>query len=349
MLTPRKIEIFKAIVLEFINTAEPIGSKTLIDKYKLPYSSATIRNEMADLEKLGLLEKTHTSSGRVPSTKGYQFYVEYLMDDLQSHDITVALSQIFSDRQIGIEEAIRQSSEILSQMTRMTSVVLGPGSQNEILAQIRVIPLSENSAMALFSTESGHVEQRIFNFQGEVEAQDIEACTQIFNERLVGTRLYEIVAKLESLKPILERQIKQYELLFEAFVNAFVRFAQDEVYFSGEKYLLYQPEFSSVDKLRQLMSMLEDSSLWHEIARSHEHIKLKKSEHSELVWLDDMAVISGSITDADDEMHRLMVVGPSRMEYNRIVSLVEYVAQMIETVYGKGGKDEQEQETSRET
>lgn len=343
MLTPRKIEIFKAIVKEFINTAEPVGSKTLIDKYNLSYSSATIRNEMSDLEKIGLLEKTHTSSGRIPSTKGYRFYVEHLMDEEENYGIETAIAQIFSDRRLGIDEAIRQSCDILSQMTNLTTVVLGPSAMNETLKSVQLIPLSEFNAMAVFVTESGHGEHRIFNFDSKVDVNDLEACTSILNERLKGTALSEVVDKMESLRPILSKRIEKYEVLFEAFVGAFVKFAQDEVYLSGERNMLYQPEFSNIEKLREMMDMLENSEMWRNLSTGQNHLSLKKGDQSEIVWVDDMAVVSSSFNLLDNHEHKLMIVGPSRMEYSRVVSLMDYVSEMIETVYGKGGNDEQDE------
>lgn len=340
MLTPRKVEIFKAIVKEFINTAEPIGSKLLIEKYNMNYSSATIRNEMQDLEKLGLLEKTHTSSGRVPSSKGYRFYVEHFMEDEIHESVESAIAQIFSNRRLGVEEAIRQSVDILTQMTSLTSMVLGPASHTDQLKSIQLIPLNDTSAMAVFVTETGHAEHRMFDFKNSVSAEEMQSCTEILNDRLKGTPLSDVVDKMESLKPILDKQLVQYEIVFEAFVNAFMKFAQDEVYMSGRDNMLYQPEFASVEKLKQLTEMLENSHVWKEIASNRNSISLKKGEHSELVWLDDMAVVSSSFFLEDDEEHTLMVVGPSRMEYGRVVSLVEFVTTMIEDVYGKGGDNE---------
>ena len=339
MLTARKIEIFTAIVKDFINTAEPVGSKALIDKYNLSYSSATIRNEMQDLERMGLLEKTHTSSGRVPSSEGYRFYVEHLMEDESNTSVELALSSIFSDRKISVEEAIRQSSEILAHMTNLTSVVLGPSGMKETLKRVQLIPLSDMAAMAIFVTESGHAEHRTFNFDKKVDLNDIEKCTSILNDRLVGTPLSEVVDKMESLRPILSARLVQYEVLFEAFVGAFVKFAQDEVYFTGQNNMLRQPEFANVDKMRHLMSMLEDSQMWQELSQGHEHVQLKRSTASELHWIDDMAVISSSFNTSDDEAHKLMVLGPSRMDYGRVVSLVEFVSGLIQEVYGKVGED----------
>ena len=340
MLTPRKIEIFSSIVKEFINTAEPVGSKTLIEKHNINYSSATIRNEMSELEKMGLLEKTHTSSGRVPSSKGYRFYVEHLMEDHPNTAVEIAIKTIFSDRKMSIDEAIKQSSEVLAHMTKLTSVVLGPSGKHALLSSVKLVPLSDRSAMALFETESGHTESRIFNFEGDVSLSDIENCTQILNDRLIGTPLSQIVEKMDSIRPILSERLVQYEMLFEAFAGAFVKFAQDEVYFTGENNILYQPEFSNVEKMRQLLSMLEDSQMWRELSVGHEHVRLKKSEHSELHWIDDVAVIASTFTQDNDDRHQLMLVGPSRMDYSSIISLVEYVSEMIEEVYGKGGNDE---------
>lgn len=340
MLTARKIKIFKAIVKEFIETAEPVGSKLLIDKYNIEYSSATIRNEMSDLEKLGLIEKTHTSSGRVPSSKGYRFYVEHLMEEEIHEGIENVISQIFSDRKLGVEEAIRRSVDILTQMTNLTSMVLGPTSSTEALKSVQLIPINESNAMVVFVTDGGHAEHRIFKFDKGVSVEEMEACTVILNERLVGTPLHEVVDKMENIRPILSQRMVQYEVLFEAFVNAFMKFAHDEVYLSGKDNMLYQPEFANIDKLRQLTNMLENSQVWQDMSSNHTNLRLKKGEHSELVWVDDMAVVTSSIMVGDDEEHKLMVVGPSRMEYGRVISLVEYVSNMIESVYGKGGDDE---------
>jgi len=340
MLTPRKIEIFKAIVKEFIETAEPVGSKLLIDKYNFNYSSATIRNEMSDLEKLGLIEKTHTSSGRVPSSKGYRFYVEHFLEDQISEGVENVIAQIFEDRKLGVEEAIRQSVDVLTQMTSLTSMVLGPASSDDALKSVQLIPINDRSAMVVFVTVTGHAEHRIFDFETSVSIEEMESCTNILNERLTGTPLIQVVDKMENLRPILSQRLLQYEVLFEAFVSAFMKFAQEEVYLSGRDNMLYQPEFANIEKLRQLTYMLENSQIWKEMSTRHDNLRLKKGEHSELMWIDDMAVVSSSIVINEDEEHTLMVLGPSRMEYGRVISLVEYVTKMIESVYGEGESDE---------
>lgn len=343
MLSERKIQIFKAIVEEFIQSAEPVGSKLLLEKYNLNYSSATIRNEMMELETMGLLEKTHTSSGRVPSTKGYHFYVEHLMEDHQDDQIEFALAQVFSDRHLNSQEIIKRSCDILSQMTNLTTIVLGPDSQTQRLNQIQVIPLSDRSAMAVFETNEGHSESRIFNFDEDTSLKDIKTCCNVLNDRLSGTLLTDLVDKLNVIRPILAKQIKHYEVLFEAFMSAFLRFAADNMYFSGKTNLMNQPEFNDIEKLKQVMNLMENSALWRSLGHNKGDLLLERADQSQLVWMDDVAVVSSTIKIKDKDSGQLMVLGPSRMEYDRILSMMKTLTKAIEQIYGKDSDDEQKE------
>ncbi len=336
MLTQRRIEIFKAIVDEFISTAEPVGSKTLMEKYHLPYSSATIRNDMVILEELGFLEKTHTSSGRVPSTKGYRFYCEHLLENYVDDEEQFQLQEVFNHRQLNKDEAIRKSCEILSQMTNLTAGVLGPDASLHRLEYIKVFPINEASAVIIFITNSGHTENRTFHFDEEVLLDDISSCCQILNDRLKGTLIKDVVEKMQSLKPVLANHVKRHEQLFQAFMNAFVKFASESVYFSGTQNMLYQPEFSDIEKLKGLMKMLDDTTLWRNINSQATEVATRTNSRSSLAWKDDVAVISSKFYLNDAEEGQLMVVGPSRMDYDKIISLLEYVSMTIEKFYGKG-------------
>lgn len=338
MLTPRKIEILKAIVEEFIATAEPVGSKTLLEKYNLPYSSATIRNEMLELEATGLLEKTHTSSGRIPSTQGYRFYVEHLMVQKMDDRLELALREVFSDREMRIDEVIKRSCDILSQMTQLTAVALGPEGSDQTLEHINLFPIDEHSAVAVFITNNGHTESRLFKFTEEITVEELQNCCEILNERLSGTKLLDVVEKMKLIKPILAMSVKRYESVFQAFFNAFMKFANDNFYFSGSSNMLNQPEFADITKLKQLMGMLEDSSLWRTIGQRAGDLNLIRSSHSKLVWMDDVAVITNTFTINESESGQLMVVGPSRMEYDRIVALMDFMSEAIEKIYGTGGR-----------
>ena len=335
MLTDRLIEILKAIVEEYIQTAEPVGSKTLMEKYRLPYSSATIRNEMSDLEDLGYLEKTHTSSGRIPSTKGYRYYVEHIMVERMDEKLELVLREVFSDRAMKIDEVIKRSCDILSQMTNLTSLSLGPEAHSQTLEHIDLFPIDQNKAVAVFITNTGHTENRLFRFDETVTVEELSSCCKILNERLSGTPLSEVKEKLNLIKPILAKAVKRYEVVFEAFFNAFLKFTSDNYYTSGQNNLLDQPEFADIAKLKQLLGMFENSAIWREIGHDTNALKLTHSNHSSLVWMDDVAVVTSTFNLDDDESGQLMVVGPSRMEYDRVVALMEFMSKAIEKIYGK--------------
>ncbi len=334
MLTSRQISIFKAIVEEFIQTADPIGSNALMHKYKLPYSSATIRNEMMELENIGLLEKTHTSSGRVPSINGYMFYAEHLMSDSNDEVIKNEIAQIF-DFDYDLQDAIRKSCEVLSQMTSLTAVVLGPDANKQRLEHIKLFPINERSAVAIFITDTGHTEDRVFKFDSDVSLNDLQSCTDILNERLKGTLISDVVVKMESLKPILAGSIARYETLFKAFLNAFARFASENIYCSGQNNLMYQPEFANLDRLRNMMKMLETNEWFEDFTNSENQLAVKMNENTDLIWRDDMAVVCSRFKVSDTQEGEIFILGPNRMEYNRVVSMIDAMGEMLEKMYRK--------------
>lgn len=332
MLTSRQVEIFKTIVSEFTKTAEPVGSKTLMNLLKIKCSSATIRNEMVALEEMGLLEKTHTSSGRIPSSKGYRFYVEHLMETNLDENVKESLTTVFSQRHFSMEEIVKKSCDILSQMTSLTSVVLGPDARRQTLEHIQIFPINDRSAVAVFITSQGHTENKVFHFDADVSLKDIQTCTLLLNDKLSGTPINAVVEKMQEIRPLLAANIARHEVLFQAFVNAFVKFASDNVYCSGQSNMLYQPEFADIEKLKKLMSLLEDSSVWRQIGEHEGDLSIRIGNDNEILELDDVSVIASKIRIGEEE-GQLMVVGPTRMEYDRVVALMEYLSSMIEQIY----------------
>ncbi|MBR4455759.1 MAG: heat-inducible transcription repressor HrcA [Solobacterium sp.] len=337
MLTPRRIEIFKAIVDEYIKTADPVGSKTLQTKYRLPYSSATIRNDMQVLEEMGYLEKTHTSSGRIPSTLGYKFYCENLLKNSSvDKKMELAIRSAFEASNLNISEAVEQSCRILSEMTNMTAGAIGPDSSLQKLEHLRMFPIDERNAVVVLITSSGHTETKNFRFEDDVPFKDLETCTDVLNRHLKGVPIAELPEKMKELKPTLATVVKRHDLLFTAFVKAFVKFAEENVYFSGKERMLYQPEFEDITKLKELMSMLDDTSMWRNISND-ERALMTTARGAELTWFNDVAIVRSTFRVSDSESGQLMVVGPSRMNYEQIVGMLDYVAQMIEKMYRNTG------------
>ena len=335
MLTARQLLILKCIVEEFVETAEPVGSKTLMAKYQLPYSSATIRNEMSFLEEHGFLEKTHTSSGRIPSTEGYRFYVNTLMQPSVDDEVKNQVATILGDRHRSLNEIIKESCQMLSELTHLTTVALGPNSGYERLQNITLVPLTEHSVTAIIVTDKGHVENRNFNVKNNAYLEDLTSCVNVMNELLDGTPINQVAFRLErDVKPILSARIKEHEVLFNAFLEAFMKFANSHVYFSGKENLLYQPEYNDVNKLRRLVTAFENSQSWKglEPIALEEGVSVRIGSDSPIEDLNDVSVISASFKTGNESKGSISVIGPTRMPYEKVVSLVEYISQSLEEV-----------------
>jgi heat-inducible transcriptional repressor len=335
MLSARQLLIFKCIVEEFIETAEPVGSKTLMSKYNLPYSSATIRNEMSQLENAGFLEKTHTSSGRVPSTKGYRYYVDTLLQKNVDDTVKNKVATMFENTHRSLDEIIKESCQMLSDLTHLTAVALGPNSGYEHLQNITLVPLSAHSVTAIIVTDKGHVENRMFNVKNNAYMDDLTSCVNVMNELLCGTPINDVARRLEvDVKPILSARIKEHEVLFNAFLEAFMKFANSNVYFSGKENLLYQPEYNDVNKLRKLVNAFEHSQSWNRLVpiESEEGISIQIGSDSLIDEMDDVSVISASFKTGNMSKGSISVIGPTRMPYEKVVSLVEYISKNIEKV-----------------
>ena len=351
MLTTRQLLIFKCIVDEFIETAEPVGSKALMTNYQLPYSSATIRNEMSFLEEYGYLEKTHTSSGRIPSVEGYRFYVNNLAKRDLDESLKSQVAQIFSDRHRTLDEIIHESCQMLSELTHLTSVVLGPDSSEDTLQQINIVPLSDNRVTTIIITNQGYVENKVFDLNRHHNIDDLVSCVNVMNELLVGTPIDRVAFRLErDVKPVLSAKIKEHEELFNAFLEAFVRFASSNIYFSGKENMLYQPEYNDVNKLRRIVSAFENSQVWNALQplSDEEGVTVRIGTDSPINDIDDVSVISASFKTGATTKGSISVIGPTRMPYEKVVSLVEYISKNIEQAFLDEAVDQENEKKETE-
>ena len=333
-LTQRQKIIFKTIVERFTYCAEPVGSKSLMEWLDFPVSSATIRNEMATLEKQGLLVKTHTSSGRVPSQKGYRYYVENLMVTSSSEPIKDSLQQVFKQRHYSLEEVVQTSCSILSDMTHLTSVVLGPDSRHQALKHVQLIPINARNAVAIIVTDTGHTENKIFQFDMDISVEDLKKCTDLMNDQLVGTPINSVVDRLKEIEPLMASKVSRHEVLFEAFVDAFMCFATEKVAVSGRSNMLSQPEFCDVDRLKKLMKILEDSSLFRQWTDQENNVAISIDSKNEVIQIGDCSVVTTKFHYTDHEEGQLMVVGPNRMQYSKVIAVMDCMSDIIEDVFG---------------
>lgn len=332
----RREMILKYIVEYFIKYAQPVGSNTLIEKYNLNFSSATIRNEMMELENLGYLEKTHTSSGRIPSSKGYRYYIEHLREKDIDESIKNNLAVIFNEKSKSIEDVIKESCQILSHMTNLASVVLGPNVTEECLASIQFIPLSQNSATALFVTDKGYVEHKTFVLPKNLSLDDVQNCMKMLNDRLKGTPVSGLVEKTELLKPIITQYVKNNDIVYQQIAKALLNFTTQRVSMFGSNNLLEQPEFSQdVSKLSKLIKLIESPDEVTKLVNTNNdidgfgiHIAGDKDER-----LNDVSIITSDINVKGENRGKIALVGPKRMDYDKVLSALEYLVEQINELY----------------
>jgi len=327
MLTERQCKILKLIVEKYIKDPIPVGSK-VISKI-LNCSSATVRNEMCALEEKNLLEKTHTSSGRIPSEDGYRYYVDHLMEPKKmTGEDMLKLQTVFHNQQLALSDVIMKSLQVISDMTNYTTVVLGSTSHENLLKQIEVIPYDEVSMIVIIVTDRGHVEHKNIRLQ-DVAMEDIKKTVNLINNLIVGTPIDEVSAKLEyEIKPIIGKYVKQHEQLYNAFYHVFSDFTNQEVNVVGKNKFLSQPEFSNVDKIRTVFNKLDSPELLRSIEEDNDN-NIKVYIGSESNIDDDVTVIKTRFKNGNQE-GTLAIIGPKRMEYDRVVSMLEYMRENIE-------------------
>ena len=328
MLTERQNKILKEIVERYIKDPTPVGSKTLSKTIKT--SSATIRNEMMALEELGLLEKTHTSSGRVPSEAGYRYYVDNLMElkKMNAEDM-LKLQVVFKNQQLALSDVITKSLQVISDMMNYTTIVLGSTSHENLLKQIEVIPIDESSMIVIIVTDKGHVEHKNMKLQ-DVSLDEVQKTVSLINNLISGTPIDEVSNKLEfEIKPIIANYVKQHEQLYNAFYHVFNDFTTDAVNIVGRNKMLEQPEFSSnIDKIKKVFNKLEDKELLKGIEEDEENnIKVYIGNENNID--SDVTVIKTKFKSGKEE-GTIAIIGPKRMEYDRVVGMLEYMKENIE-------------------
>lgn len=329
MIGSRQKELLKTIVEEYVKTARPVGSKALCKKFKC--SSATIRNDMAMLEELNYLEKTHISSGRIPSEEGYRYYVDNLMEPKKiSGEDMLKLQTIFNNKELELNDAISKSLEIISDITNYTSVVLGKKASDNLLQKVEVIPVSGRQLVALLITNMGHVENKNIKLEENIPPEEISKTTELLNKMLIGTPVDEVPSKLEfEVKPIIRNYIQNYEIVYNAFYNALSNFTNErDVRFTGKTNILKQPEFSTVDDVKNIISKFESKDMVSKIEETGDEVKVYIGSESEI---DDNVTVIKTKYKAQGREGTIAIIGPKRMEYERVVNMLEYLKDSIES------------------
>lgn len=324
----RKKQILKAVVKSYIKTAEPVGSRTIARTYRMGLSSATIRNEMADLEDLGYLVQPHTSAGRIPSQLGYRYYVDNLMalDDLSDDDEQVIFSKLSTEKMREIEQIIIHSARVLSSATNQTSLIMGPQFKKSAFRQLRILPLDEQRGLVVLITDTGFIKNKVIDMQQQLSQAELHQVVSYLNQKLYGLTIDQVTTSL--INELKRDLFKRLEILEQAFIlleESLKEEKQIRVFLGGTTNILNQPEFKDVDKIRRMLNLFEQEPLLFKILEdtsSEDNIVIKIGSENEHEDIQECTLITGTYKIHDKTLGALGVLGPTRMDYSRVISVM---------------------------
>lgn len=327
MLNDRKKQVLQAVIEEYISTAEPVSSGTIVEKYDLGFSSATIRNDMAELEHEGYLEKPHTSAGRIPSVKGYRFYVDELLNDenISLEEIQYIKTQL-ETKVNEIEDLTKITTNTISDITHYATVAIGPNSNNNLIKDIKFILLGERMLMAVILTENGAIKETIIKYDEDINQNQVEGLNFTFNNKLRGKPLEKIDKPMEEyilstmsdqvnvIKPIIQQMNKAIE-------------ESDKIYLKGANNVFDFPEFKKVDTARNFLSILDTKEEMLEVLNSGfaKDINVYIGEENEKEELKDLSIVTFKHTVGGKDLGTIGIIGPKRMDYSKVISIMKYI------------------------
>ena len=334
MLDDRKKRILQAIVDEYVNTAEPVSSGAISKKKGLDFSSATIRNEMSELEKSGYLEKTHTSSGRIPSVKGYRLYVDELLkeDNISIEEIKY-IKEKLQIKANQIEDLTKIASNTLSEITHYTTVAIGPKVTKQIIKEIKFVLLGSRMLMAVILTNTGMIKETIINFGEDIYEDQIETINLLFNSKLQGKPLEKIN---EPLDEYIFTEMKSSASMIKTIIEQLnkVIYEESKLYLEGTNKSFDLPELSKAETARNFINILENKSevvdlLDNEISKD---INVYFGDELDDENLKDFSIVT--LKSDEKDLGTIGIIGPKRMNYSKIISVMRYIQRLID----EGGK-----------
>lgn len=346
-LSERKLRILQAIIGDFIRTAEPIGSRTLSKKYDLGISPATIRNEMADLEELGFLTHPHTSAGRVPSEKAYRLYVNNMMKkhELSEAEKNAIASKLY-DNVTELEKTMQHAAKVLSEITNLTSFALTPSPDEDTLKYINLLPVDENTVVLMIVSHSGKVSNTALKLKVPYTEDGLELLSKTMTYNYRGKTISEVLT-LDIIESF-ESDIEAMSMLAKKVMPNFIRTLEDmlnvNLYMDGLTNIFSIPEYNDLDKAKMFLEMLNKKEDFTKtlINRENGVIITIGNENTEDI-MQDCSLITATYHIDGKLAGKIGVIGPTRMRYGEITSVVEFLTDNISNTFklSGGGKDDE--------
>ena len=333
-LSERKMRILKTLIDDYIQTAQPVGSRTISKKHELGLSSATIRNEMADLEEMGYITQPHTSAGRVPSDKGYRLYVDHLM---QAHILAMEdIKQIKNAIELRMNEIntlIVRASDIISIITGYTSIALSPNLTKAVLKTIQIIPVDERKALIIVVTGGGTVKSQLIRFEEDIPGDALVKMTNYLQGKMNGLLIEKIKFPVTSE---VCQEIGFDESTAGCILNGLVSCLQgiekSELIMNGTTNLLNHPEFNDLIKAKEVFDLLNEQEIIKTVmnAAIEKHdLNVMIGKENQLEPMHDCSLITATYSLGETDVGALGVIGPTRMSYARVVSAMKYMKKLI--------------------
>ncbi|MCL1918358.1 MAG: heat-inducible transcriptional repressor HrcA [Peptococcaceae bacterium] len=341
----RKRRILWALIQDYIASAEPVGSRTLSRRFDLGVSPATIRNEMADLEEMGYIEQPHTSAGRIPSEMGYRYYVDCLMEplaldqgeaDFIQKEIESKANEAKADE---AEGAFDHTVHLVSELTKLTSVVISQ-NRHSTLKKIHFLPYQSCKIIIVTLWDDGKVENSVADIGEEVSDQELQLLTNLFNEKLgtVATGnlksavLHEIRNELLQRKNLIDHLLSRMERVLESRDDE----ALKKVYFGGTLNMINQPEFKNLDKIKDLLGAFEEhKKLVDILPRNYDGVRVQIGSENQEKAFRDCSLITATYHVNGLPIGSFGILGPTRMDYRRVVAMVQFVAESLSYIISR--------------
>lgn len=325
MLTNRQQDILRLIIQHYTQTGQPVGSKKLMEE-GIDASSATIRNEMKTLEDQGLLQKTHSSSGRIPSIEGYRFYVDHLLqpgrvDKQEMQTIRRSFGGEFHE----IDEIIQQSANILSQLTSYTTLSLGPDVKERKLTGFRIVPLNNRQVIAIIVTDKGNVESQVFGIPASISGEDLEKMVRIINDKLIGESLITVYHRLRTEIPmILHKYFQTTEGILALFDTMLGQAFEEKVFVGGRMNLLDFEGSNDVNQFKLMYTLMKDPEELNQLLiPENQGIQIRIGNELGNQLFQNMSLIQASYEIDGHGQGTIALLGPTSMQYSRMFGLID--------------------------
>lgn len=339
MLNERKKKILQIIIEDYISSAEPVGSRTIARKYDLGLSPATIRNEMSDLELLGYLEQPHTSAGRIPSAQAYHFYVDALIEPGTLTDNDMALIDgWYNERRRNIDDIFQSTAKILSRMTQNVSMVLTNQQTIANFCYLKFLPLDSQHAILCIVADDGSIDTNVIDIPLGMSSEEMDYLAGKMSKLLEDRNLSDI--SVEILQTV-HTDVVEDKLIFSSLLQAVRKMTgrrqEQKVFLGGTKQLLNQPEFRDVERVRNLLGILEEEKVLKDLLQGGEDSGLKVTIGSEnkFTGIQDCSMVQATYRLNGQIVGTMAVLGPTRMEYGKVISVMDYLHKYLKTILDK--------------